>query len=109
MESNKSILIFSYGTLQNEDIQFNLVRRRMSGYRDRLVGYKLGKIRLPDNSLGTYYPIVQKSNESESVEGTVYEISERELTIADDYEGDSYKRLKIQLESGKTAWVYCAK
>ena len=109
MENNKSILLFSYGTLQNEDVQYNIFKRRMSGFRDQLKGFKLGKIRLPDNSLGTFYPIISQGSPYDMVEGTVYEISQEELTLADDYEGDSYQKVKVQLESGKKAWVYCAK
>ena len=33
-------LLFSYGTLQREDVQLTTFGRRLSGTRDELVGYE---------------------------------------------------------------------
>jgi hypothetical protein len=38
----------------------------------------------------------------------VFTISKEELLLADNYETDDYKRIKVKLQSGKEAWVYVA-
>ena len=40
------------------------------------------------------------------IEGTVFEISEEELLLADGYEPDGYERHKVVLQSGNRAWIY---
>ena len=38
--------------------------------------------------------------------GTVYQVTDEELLMADSYETKAYKRDYIKLQSGKSAWVY---
>jgi hypothetical protein len=40
------------------------------------------------------------------VPGTVFEVTEEELSQADAYEVDDYERVQAPLESGGRAWVY---
>lgn len=44
--------------------------------------------------------------EGEALEGTVYEVSEEELSHTDLYEGSAYKRIKAMTEAGEEVYVY---
>ena len=60
-----------------------------------------------DEAIYERYPLVKKTDEREhEVEGVAYEVSEADLAKADIYETHAYKRIKVQLKSGKQAWVY---
>ncbi len=104
--------LFSYGTLQLSKVQLESFGRLLTGSPDILTGYKLSSLEITDESvLSTseqkFHPIAIPSKEkNDSVPGTVFEISEEELLMADKYEVDDYKRVLVSLESGKEAWVY---
>ncbi len=49
-----------------------------------------------------------KAGDNDNIKGTVFEITEEELQLADKYEPANYKRVKAVLESGKEAWIYIA-
>jgi GNAT superfamily N-acetyltransferase len=94
-------LIFSYGTLQQEDVQWSTFGRLLEGHPDDLPGFArtVG---------GTGQGNVVYSGRGDSrVPGTLYEITDAELTAADEYEErDRYKRIAVTLSSGNQAWVY---
>ncbi len=95
-------LLFTYGSLQWENIQLELFDRKLNGSPDRLVGFQQKA-----QKLAGLYPIVYHTgNADDYLDGIVYGISENDLQIADIYEGDDYKRVKTQLDSGRLAWVY---
>jgi gamma-glutamylcyclotransferase (GGCT)/AIG2-like uncharacterized protein YtfP len=97
--------LFSYGTLQETDVQKMIFLRALDGSRDRLKGHTLS-----EEMVGGLYPTIRFSEDPEdSVEGYVYVISEEELTLVDTYEGEAYKRKSVILESGTKAWVYLGK
>ncbi|MGY5352946.1 gamma-glutamylcyclotransferase family protein [Wenyingzhuangia sp. IMCC45533] len=97
--------LFTYGTLQDPKIQKALFKKLLKGMPDSLTGYLKSNITLGDNS----YPILIKSNQPNNlIEGTCYELSDEEILICDDYEGDSYQRIRVELTSKKKAWVYVA-
>ena len=104
--------IFSYGTLQTEAVQFDTFGRLLVGIPDTIVGYKLTMIKIEDEKViassgAIHHPIIKHTgNYSDTVEGTVFKISETELKQADNYEVGAYKRVLVQLKSGKNAWVY---
>jgi gamma-glutamylcyclotransferase (GGCT)/AIG2-like uncharacterized protein YtfP len=51
--------------------------------------------------------VVPNGRSGSRVSGTVFEVTDAELTAADEYERPaSYGRLAVTLASGKTAWVY---
>jgi gamma-glutamylcyclotransferase (GGCT)/AIG2-like uncharacterized protein YtfP len=82
--------------------------------KDTLIGYKLFSIEIKDKSFLSkgeqkyqQTAVLSKDN-SETVEGAVFEISKEELLSADKYEPDNYERIKIRLQSGKEAWIYIA-
>ena len=102
--------LFTYGTLQREDIQVDLFQRTLDGVPDRLVGYQMTAINLAAGD-GRYqqYPVIfPTGNLEDVVEGVRFQITEEEMLRADEYEGESYHRAEVILESGRLAWVYVA-
>jgi len=105
-------LLFSYGTLQQEAGQLSTFGRLLEGQPDELVGFEQSLLRIEDpqfvaTSGKTDHAIVKFNGRSDSrVKGTVFEVSDRELAEADQYEPAGYKRIFAMLASGKQAWVY---
>ena len=106
-------LLFSYGTLQQEDVQRATFGRLLSGHRDELPEYEPSLVAIDDPhhaavSGRTHHANVTFNGRDDSrVPGTVFEVSEAELAAADAYERPaSYERLAVSLASGKEAWVY---
>jgi Gamma-glutamyl cyclotransferase, AIG2-like len=52
--------------------------------------------------------LISSKDETDFIEGTVFEVSAEELLVADKYEPDNYQRIKVVLESGREAWIYIA-
>ncbi|MCG9971249.1 gamma-glutamylcyclotransferase family protein [Christiangramia crocea] len=102
--------LFVYGTLRDEKIRQNIFGRRIKGREDLLAGYEKYSIRIPDNSSGNFYPAIRPSKKEKStVKGMVLRLKEEELSMADSYEGNSYFREKLKLQSGIIAWAYIGK
>lgn len=105
-------LLFSYGTLQQPAVQMATFGRLLEGQPDELIGFEQSLLRVDDprftaTSARTHYPIVKFDGNRESrVTGTVFELSERELANADQYEPAGYQRVSAMLASGRQAWVY---
>jgi gamma-glutamylcyclotransferase (GGCT)/AIG2-like uncharacterized protein YtfP len=106
--------LFSYGTLQQLQVQLDTFGRALAGKADALVGYQLAQVRITDpkvlaSSGQEYHPILRYSGESsDQVAGTVFALSAAELAAADSYEVDDYQRVATTLLSGQAAWVYVA-
>lgn len=104
--------LFSYGTLQQENVQLATFGRRLAGHRDQLTGFVQTDIKIEDpevvrTSGKTHHPVlVFTSRAGDCVSGTVFDITETELAQADSYEVDDYKRVAVTLVSGLQAWVY---
>jgi gamma-glutamylcyclotransferase (GGCT)/AIG2-like uncharacterized protein YtfP len=109
---SKVALLFSYGTLQQEDVQLSTFGRLLSGSADALVGFTQSMVKIEDQEVvatsgKTHHPIVKFSDNAEDrVQGTVFEVTDSELAHADAYEVDAYRRVSAKLASGKQAWVY---
>lgn len=107
-------LLFSYGTLQLDKVQVESFGRLLTGYKDSLKGYVLGKLKITDpdvlaKSEKEYHPIAEVSiNQNEEIKGMIFEITEEELAQADAYEVSDYKRIEATFTSGKKAWIYVA-
>ncbi len=105
-------LLFSYGTLQQENVQMATFGRRLEGKSDALVGYAMEDLKIEDpdvvaTSGSDHHPIVVHTGYGEdSVAGSVFEITDDELEHADAYEVDAYRRVLAPLASGLKAWVY---
>jgi gamma-glutamylcyclotransferase (GGCT)/AIG2-like uncharacterized protein YtfP len=104
--------LFSYGTLQKDDVQMQLFGRLLTGAKDILEGYKIASIEIKDEAFLAkgeekfQQTLIRSNDAADTIEGTVLEISQEELIRADKYEPDNYKRVKVTLLSGKAAWIY---
>ena len=106
-------LVFSYGTLQEENVQLSTFGRLLEGQRDELLGFEQSLVRIEDQQFAatsgkTHYANVTFNGRNDSrVSGTVFEVTDAELAAADQYEQLAvYKRVAAMLASGKHAWVY---
>jgi gamma-glutamylcyclotransferase (GGCT)/AIG2-like uncharacterized protein YtfP len=105
-------LLFSYGTLQQADVQMSTFGRLLQGQPDELIGFEQSLLKIEDpqfvaTSGKTHHSIVKFNGRNDSrVSGTVFEITETELAKVDRYEPAGYKRISTTLASGKQAWVY---
>lgn len=105
-------LVFSYGTLQHDEVQVATFGRLLQGQRDELPGFEPSLVRIEAPEIlasgRTHHANVTFTGRQESrVSGTVYEVTDEELAAADEYERlASYKRIAATLASGKHAWVY---
>lgn len=97
--------LFTYGTLQEKEVQLGVFSRVLGGYDDNLYAYKIS-----DTKVAGLYPTLEPTeNTQDKIQGKVYILTSDELKKADFYEGDAYKRIEVSLSSGKKAWVYLAK
>ncbi|MUH35007.1 gamma-glutamylcyclotransferase [Zobellia amurskyensis] len=94
--------LFTYGTLQNHEIQNHVFGRRLHGSRDILEAFRFSSEKI----MGRYLVVEETKNTSDQIEGVVYELQQNELAMADQYEGEAYKKIEVSLKSGKIAWVY---
>ena len=107
-------LLFTYGTLQLEEVQLATFGRKLEGTRDALPGYRLVTIKIHDEDFvaksGTadHRNLQFTGNASDLVEGIVFAVTMKELEKSDAYEPEGYKRATVQLASGATAWMYLA-
>ncbi|MBK5511752.1 gamma-glutamylcyclotransferase [Pseudomonas sp. TH08] len=108
----QTVLLFSYGTLQDRAVQLSNFGRELEGRADSLPGYKQQMVEITDPAVlatsgKTHHPIVQESgNAADEIVGTVFRITAEELAAADEYEVADYKRVSVLLKSGVDAWVY---
>src|SRR3974377_1363290 len=85
-------LLFSYGTLQQSNVQLATFGRLLQGRQDELPGFELSLVRIEDpqviaTSGKTHHANVAKSgNDKSRVSGTVFEITAADLSAADEYE-----------------------
>ena len=95
--------LFSYGTLQDHEVQVSTFGRTLIGERDALPEYR-------QITFGPYMNVQFTGHPSDLVEGTRFEVTSTELEEADIYEATAdYKRIQVQLKSGTFAWVYLNK
>jgi hypothetical protein len=106
-------LLFSYGSLQQEDVQLSTFGRRLGGQSDELPGFAQALVKIDDPQVvaaigRTHHANVTFSGDDGSrVAGTVFEVSDAELVKVDGYEAAfSYERILVTLVSGRRAWLY---
>ena len=95
--------LFVYGTLMDPTVQLAVFGRAIRGRPDTLADFEKSSIRLG----GRVYPIIKPESGS-SVKGLVISVTPAELAHIDQYEGEAYRRKKVNLISGKKVWVYQA-
>ncbi|MCH8616959.1 gamma-glutamylcyclotransferase [Sphingomonas sp. SM33] len=105
-------LLFSYGTLQQPEVQRANYGRLLDGAPDALVGYRLEALAITDPEIvrvsgKAVHTIARYTGDpSDRIEGIRFELTEAELAATDRYEVDAYARADVILESGAHAFVY---
>ena len=108
----EQVRLFSYGTLQLEQVQQETFGRKLEGNTDALLGFKKTLLEITDPEVlkisgERFHPIVVASSDStDTVAGSVFWITPDELAAADRYEVSDYQRVEAKLASGGRAWVY---
>jgi gamma-glutamylcyclotransferase (GGCT)/AIG2-like uncharacterized protein YtfP len=108
----RTATLFSYGTLQQPEVQRANYGRELSGTPDSLTGYSLAPLVITDPEVvkvsgKAVHTIARRTGRlADQVEGTVFELTAAELAATDAYEVDVYMRVEETLKSGRTAWVY---
>lgn len=104
--------LFSYGTLQFENVQLENFGRKLKTTDDALQGYEVRDCLIRDpqvvkTSEEAIHPIAcYTANLENEIAGVVVEITEEELLQADNYEVEDYRRVRRILKSGEAAWIY---
>jgi gamma-glutamylcyclotransferase (GGCT)/AIG2-like uncharacterized protein YtfP len=112
MNESAVVRLFSYGTLRQENVQMASFGRLLAGSSDVLPGYAYVMIEITDpevvaTSGAKLHPIVvETGHPADEVRGMLFLITEAELAAADAYEVSAYKRIRVVLKSGRSAWVY---
>jgi hypothetical protein len=107
--------LFSYGTLQKEQVQIETFGRILKGEKDILSAYIIEMLEITDpevlrKSDQKYHPIlVVSGNPEDEVEVVLFEVTDEEILKADAYEVDEYKRIETVFRSGKTGFIYIQK
>jgi gamma-glutamylcyclotransferase (GGCT)/AIG2-like uncharacterized protein YtfP len=104
-------LLFSYGTLRNRETQLAVFGREVSGSSDELLGFTRRTVEVRDPAFaaanGAVQAIVcQTGRDADRIAGTVLEVSDAELAMADAYEPAGYRRIAARFASGRSGWVY---
>ncbi|MFH6954954.1 gamma-glutamylcyclotransferase family protein [Pseudoalteromonas sp. XMcav1-K] len=106
--------LFSYGTLQQENVQRANFGRVLEGECAVLQGYVLSEVKIEDKDVITksgkqYHPIlVRTGNQTDEITGHCYWLSTKELMQADSYEVAEYTRIKAKTKDGQACWIYAA-
>lgn len=107
-----NVPLFSYGTLQQANVQMASFGRLLSGTPDSLPRYRNVMIEIADTQVvatsgARFHPmVIETGDPADAVSGTLFMITEKELAAADAYEVSDYKRVSVVLKSGAKAWVY---
>lgn len=94
MTTDRTELLFSYGTLQLADVQMAQFGRLLEGSDDAMPGYGESLVEITDpevirKSGKRFHPIVTATgNPADSVAGKVFAVTPAELAAADEYEVD---------------------
>lgn len=108
----EDVWLFSYGTLQQEEVQRATFGRLLEGRRDALPGYATALFEISDaevvkTSGKTHHLMARPSGDArDEVPGVVFRITPAELAAADTYEVSDYRRIAVRLKSGLEAWAY---
>jgi len=105
--------LFSYGSLQQEEVQLSTFGRKLTGEKDLLIGYEPSLVKIADPEVAKrlqklHHDNVKKTDDEWSnVQGTVFEVTDDELAKSDAFEAQfNYHRIRVALASGNEAWVY---
>ena len=110
--SEGPVHLFSYGTLQQPEVQRATFGRLLDERPDALAGYRLAPLRITDpkvvatSGLEVHSIACPTGDPAHRVEGVVLTITPAELAAADRYETNAYDRVEVILASGASAFVY---
>ncbi|HEX4684308.1 MAG TPA: gamma-glutamylcyclotransferase family protein [Gemmatimonadaceae bacterium] len=104
-------LLFSYGTLRVPETQLAVFGREVAGSVDELLGFTRRTVQVRDASFaasnGAVQAIVRETGrDDDRIAGTVLEVTDAELAMADAYEPAGYRRIAARFASGRRGWVY---
>jgi gamma-glutamylcyclotransferase (GGCT)/AIG2-like uncharacterized protein YtfP len=108
------VALFSYGTLQQREVQLANYGRELDGQPDALIGYELVPVVIDDPQVvaisgKAVHTIARRTGDhSHRIPGMLFWLTEAELEATDAYETSAYSRVEVTLESGRAAWVYVA-
>jgi gamma-glutamylcyclotransferase (GGCT)/AIG2-like uncharacterized protein YtfP len=111
-QAGEAVLLFSYGTLRQAEVQRATYGRLLDGREDVLVGYRLAPLAITDPEVirisgKAIHSIARFSSDPEDrIDGVVFRLSAAELAATDGYEVDVYARVEAELASGTRAFVY---
>lgn len=106
------VKLFSYGTLQQANVQQDLFGRTLTGTLESLAGYQVGEVKITDAKViamsgkDRHPVLLHTGNNEDCVSGTLFEITEDELAKADEYEVDDYQREEVTFVSGAKGYAY---
>ena len=118
MTDAADVLLFSYGTLRQPEVQLATFGRLLEGREAAVVGFRLEWLTITDPAViatsgSDRHPLLVPLADGAapdaatgSVAGTVFRITPAELDAADEYEVDDYVRVRVPLDTGEEAWVY---
>jgi hypothetical protein len=102
--------LFAPGNLQDSAVQLSTFGRLLKGEADELFCYEQDWLTVGDPHGATdqpRYAVVRFTGRGDTlVQGTVLEVSDAELAVADRAHPTEYGRIIVTLASGKEAWVY---
>lgn len=105
-------LLFSYGTLQLPAVQHEIFGRDVTGTPDAITGFRVEAITFTDELTvrltGTtqHKMLHATGNPADRLAGAVLAVDDSELAAADVYETDAYRRILVETEGGRQAFVY---
>jgi hypothetical protein len=106
-----TIPLFSYGTLQQDEVQLANYGQLIDGEPDALRGYELAPLLIADPHVvavsgKSVHMVARPSGDPTArVIGTLLYLTQAEFEASDAYEDKSYTRIEVTLESGRSAFV----
>jgi gamma-glutamylcyclotransferase (GGCT)/AIG2-like uncharacterized protein YtfP len=107
--------LFVYGTLLDPAVQLSVFGRHVGGRADAVSGFALSNVTISDadviaKSREAVHPVLVRSDDPlETIEGIVFPVNCEDLDNADAYETSQYRRIDVELVSGRRSWIYvCA-
>ena len=112
METGQGALLFSYGALQQPELQLDTFGRVVQTEPDVLPGYTADYVEIRDTRFSdrtgmTVHPMLRRTGTArDKVTGRVLHLTDDEVDAADEFEMSLFHRERVTLASGREAWVY---
>jgi gamma-glutamylcyclotransferase (GGCT)/AIG2-like uncharacterized protein YtfP len=95
--------LFAYGTLKEKTFK-KISWSKSSQVPRNLLGYSVHTIQIEEEFVETYPIITPTNNSLDCIDGIVYELTQKDLELADTYEGKYHRRIEV-LQSKEKVWV----